>query len=62
MNHLQWGTFLKGDIFHVLTMERLDGFEIEENLSGIILHLLKSCDVLGLDIFICVVSVIYHMN
>lgn len=43
-------------------MERLDGFEIEQNLSGIILHLLKSCDVLGLDVFVCVISVISYMN
>lgn len=43
-------------------MERLDGFETEANLSRIILHLLKSCDVLGLDIFICVISVVSHMN
>lgn len=43
-------------------MERLDGFEIEQNLPGIVLHLLNSCDVLGLDISIFVISVISHMN
>lgn len=43
-------------------MERLDGFQIEQNLPGIILHLLNSCDVLGLDTFTCIISVIPHMN
>lgn len=43
-------------------MDRLDGFEIEQNLPGILLPLLHSCDVPGLDSFICIISVIPHMN
>lgn len=40
------------------TIGTLDGFEIEQNLSGITLHLLNSCDVPGLETFTCILSVI----
>ena len=38
---------LLNDIFHVAALDRCNGFEIEQNLPGIILHLLNSCDVPG---------------